>query len=190
MSYTIHLLQQSESRYGAPSQIRLNYAAPREHFEFIRSTQKDGRAHDITLYLFHDRRLAVTRKPMYPPGAFRPPSGGIKPGESLEEGVAREGWEELGIRLAPVRYLLRVRLDFVCGGDRIPWTTHVFIVRSLEPNPPILNPQDTREIAQAVWAQEGEFFGPMRRGLIEMGSTGLLYRAHLHDFIRRKFGWG
>lgn len=178
------------STYGIPRQLRLNYPTPKAHYDFIRSTQKHGRAHDVTLYLYHKNRLAVTRKPMYPVGAYRPPSGGLHPGETLAKGAAREGWEELGIHIILDRYLVKVRVDFVCGADRIRWTTHVFQAK-LEPGTsPDLNPQDHREIAEAIWAAETDFFGPMRRGLLAMGSTGLLYRVHLHDYIQRHFGWG
>lgn len=194
MYFTPSMTSQAEARYGQPVLLRLNYPTPQAHFDFIRSTQKQGRAHDVTMYLYHEGRLAVTRKPMYPAGAFRPPSGGLHPGESLEEGLAREGYEELGIAVVPEKYLLRVRLDFVCGdprgrGDRIPWTTHVFRVRALQEGEPKLNPQDTREIAEARWADETEFFGSMRQGLLEMGSTGLLYRAHLGDMVWRLWAW-
>jgi 8-oxo-dGTP pyrophosphatase MutT (NUDIX family) len=194
MYFTPDMISQAEARYGQPQTLRLNYSTPQAHFDFIRSTQKHGRAHDVTMYLYHEGRLAVTRKPMYPPGAFRPPSGGLHPGDTLEEGMAREGAEELGIAVIPEKYLLRVRVDFVCGdprirGDRIPWTTHVFRVKAPAGETPILSPQDHREIAEARWATEAEFFGTMRQGLLEMSSTGLLYRAHLGDVVWRDFEW-
>jgi 8-oxo-dGTP pyrophosphatase MutT (NUDIX family) len=189
MYFTSEMVTQAEARYGHPALLRLNYPTPQEHFDFIRSTQSHGRAHDVTFYLYHGGKLAVTRKPMYPAGAFRPPSGGLHPGDTLEEGVAREGVEELGIAVVPEKYLLHVRLDFVCGEERIPWTTHVFRVKAPGEGDPILNPQDTREIAEARWATEAEVFGSMRRGMLEMGSTGLLYRAHLGDIVWRLWGW-
>jgi 8-oxo-dGTP pyrophosphatase MutT (NUDIX family) len=190
MFFDQHMVEEAVSRYGLPRHLRLNYPTPREHYDFIRSTQKHGRAHDVTLYLYHHNRLAVTRKPMYPKGAYRPPSGGLHPGETLEEGAAREGWEELGVHLLLDRYLLCVRVDFVYGRERIRWTTHVFQAKLESDEDPSLDPKDHEEIVEAVWADEADFFGPMRRGLLSVGSTGLLYRVHLHDYIRRKFSWG
>ncbi len=190
MFFDQKMVEEAAARYGNPQQLRLNYPTPQEHYDFIRSTQKHGRSHDVTLYLYYRDLLAVTRKPMYPPGAYRPPSGGLHPGETLEQGAAREGWEELGVRVYLDRYLLRVRVDFVCGSERIRWTTHVFQAKLEDAGEQRLDPKDRREIVEAVWADEADFFGPMRRGLLSVGSTGLLYRVHLHDFIRRRFGWG
>lgn len=190
MYFSTDMLQECEGKYGVPVQLRLNYQTPSKDFDFIRSTQKQGRSHDITLYVYHNNRMAVTRKPMYPKGAYRPPSGGLNPGEKLEAGAAREGWEEMGIHVLLDRYLLRVRVDFVCGRKRIKWTTHVFQARWEGSGHPRLVPQDQEEIIEAVWADEGDFFGPMRRGLLSVDSTGLLYRVHLHDALWRIYGWG
>jgi ADP-ribose pyrophosphatase YjhB (NUDIX family) len=179
-----------EIKYGQPQILRLNYPTPEDHFAFIRSTQKNGRSHDITLYVYHDNRLAVTRKPVYPLNSFRPPSGGMNPGENFEEGAGREGMEELGVEVILNRYLLRVLVDFVCSNKRINWITHVFQAYLKDPKRSNLAPTDQHEIVEAVWADQAEFFGPMRRGLLSVGSTGLLYRVHLHDYIWRRFGWG
>ena len=190
MYFSSNMVRKIEERYGTPHLLRLNYKTPRVHFDFIRSTQKNGRSHDITFYLYHHNRLAVTRKPVYPPGVYRPSSGGLNPGESLEEGTAREGWEEMGLRLRPKRYLLRVRVDFVYGDERIRWTTHVFQMFWEGSGQPKLNPHDKHEIAEAACVDEAEFFGSIRRGLLSVDSTGLLYRVHLHDAMWRLYGWG
>ncbi|MCX6639499.1 MAG: NUDIX hydrolase [bacterium] len=188
MYFNTLMIKECEAKYGKPILLHLSYPTPKGDFDFIGSTQKQGRAHDVTLYLYHENRLAVTRKPMYPKEAFRPPSGGLNPGESAEEGARREGWEELGVDLSLVRYLLRVQVDFAHNQDRICWTTHVFLTKC--PGTPILNPQDRHEIVEALWANEAELSGRMRQGLIEAGTTGLLYRAHLHDVVWRQYGWG
>ncbi len=190
MFVTNETVKYLEERYGSPKRLRLNYPTPREHFDFIRSTQKNDRAHDVTIYLYHNDCLAVTRKPMYPPGAFRPPSGGLNPGESFEEGTLREGVEELGIEVELDKYLLRVRVDFVCGIERIRWTSHVFQTKLKRPEEPVLDPKDKHEIVEAIWANESDFFSATRQGLLALGSTGLLYRVHLHDAMWRRYGWG
>ncbi|MFH1447146.1 MAG: NUDIX hydrolase [Chloroflexota bacterium] len=190
MYFTETMVWQAEKCFGVPKTIRLNYPTPQVNFDFIRSTQKNDRAHDITLYFYHDQRLAVTRKPMYPKGAYRPSSGGLNPGETLEQAAAREGWEEMGVTVTIRDYLLRARVDFIFRDDRIRWTTHVFRVVWEGTGEPTLKPQDTREICEAVWATEAEFLGPMQHALLSTDSTGLLYRTHLHDYIWRTFGWG
>ncbi|MBU0518911.1 NUDIX hydrolase, partial [bacterium] len=129
MYFNHSMIRAAEEKYGTPKTLRLNYPTPKKHYDFIRSTQKNGRAHDVTLYLYHDNKLAVTQKPVYPEGSYRPPSGGLNPGETLEEGALREGFEELGINITLDNYLLRVRVDFVYGAKRIAWTTHLFQVK-------------------------------------------------------------
>ncbi|RJP77704.1 MAG: NUDIX hydrolase [Candidatus Zixiibacteriota bacterium] len=190
MYFTQDMVQQAEERYGTPEIITLNYAIPRPEYEFLRATQKHRRSHDVTLYLYHEGQLAVMRKPVYPEGAFRPPSGGLKPGESVEEATAREATEELGVPLLLDRYLVRVRVNFICGAEAVFWTSHVFRAALREPGLPSLEPQDHEEIAEARWVTEEEFFGPVRQALLRMGSMGILYRAHLHDYVWRRFGWG
>lgn len=190
MYFTDDVIRRAEEQYGQPRILRLHYPTPRRHYDFIRSTQKNDRCHDITLYIWHEYRLAVTRKPVYPAGVYRPSSGGLNPGESLEEGAAREAWEEMGIRIRLERYLLRARVDFIYGLKRIRWTTHVFQARGEGTDFPNLAPKDLHEIVEAEWVNESEFFRRIRRGLLSVDSTGLLYRVHLHDVLWRMYGWG
>jgi len=149
-------------------------------FEMVRCSQKLGRAHDVTMFITLDNEIVVIKKPMYPPGAYRAPSGGITPGESFEEGSLREAYEETGLRVTMDRYLVRARVAFTCIGQAIDWTTHVF---SATPVGGTLQPIDTHEIAEARYATVEEIRGSIRTALIESGSTGLRYRAELCDLV-------
>lgn len=53
----------------------------------------------------HEGSLLLARQPRYPPRTYSALAGFIEPGESIEEGVAREVWEETGVRVRDVRYL-------------------------------------------------------------------------------------
>lgn len=53
----------------------------------------------------HDGRVLVGRQPRHPAGRYSALAGFIEPGESLEEAVARELFEEAGVRTTAVRYL-------------------------------------------------------------------------------------
>ena len=53
----------------------------------------------------HDGRLLLGRQPQYPPGRYSALAGFVEVGETLEAAVARELYEEAGIRVRSVRYI-------------------------------------------------------------------------------------
>jgi NAD+ diphosphatase len=53
----------------------------------------------------HDDRALLGRQPAFPPGRYSALAGFLEAGESIEEAVARELFEEAGIRVANVRYV-------------------------------------------------------------------------------------
>jgi len=53
----------------------------------------------------HDGQVLLGRQPRFPPRRFSALAGFVEPGESIEEAVARELFEEAGIRVADVRYV-------------------------------------------------------------------------------------
>lgn len=48
--------------------------------------------------------ILLARSPHFPPGFYSVPAGFVEPGESVEEAVAREIWEETGVDVDDVRY--------------------------------------------------------------------------------------
>jgi NAD+ diphosphatase len=53
----------------------------------------------------HDGKLLLGRQPQYPPGRYSALAGFVEVGETLEAAVARELYEEAGIRVRNVRYI-------------------------------------------------------------------------------------
>lgn len=53
----------------------------------------------------HDGKLLLGRQPHYPPGRYSALAGFLEVGENLEAAVARELFEEAGIRVRNIRYL-------------------------------------------------------------------------------------
>ena len=53
----------------------------------------------------HDGRILVGRQKVFPPRVYSALAGFLEPGESIEEAVARELFEEAGVRAGRVRYL-------------------------------------------------------------------------------------
>jgi 8-oxo-dGTP pyrophosphatase MutT (NUDIX family) len=134
----------------------------------------------VTLFIIDGPRIVVIKKPMYPPGAYRAPSGGIAPGEPFEEGALREAHEETGLLVALEEYIVRAHVKFRLGESVIDWTSHVLSARIVGGK---LEPIDTHEIVEARFATIDELGGDIRAALLESGSTGLRYRAELNDAV-------
>jgi 8-oxo-dGTP pyrophosphatase MutT (NUDIX family) len=180
MYISAEAINEIESKYGAPVEINLSYEMSLREFEMVRRSQKHGRAHDVTLFIIEEESVVVIKKPMYPPGAYRAPSGGISPGENFEAGAVREAYEETGLAVELVKYLLRARVKFTHESDVIDWTTHVFTAKRVGG---ALQPVDTHEIVEARLARVDELDGPIKQALLASGSTGLRYRAELGDAV-------
>jgi 8-oxo-dGTP pyrophosphatase MutT (NUDIX family) len=168
-----------EARLGVPRVLRLRHPISPEEMRNLKASQKHGRAHDVTLFIRGpDGRFAVIRKPFYPPGAYRAPSGGLRPGEPFLAGAAREAEEETGLLVRPDRYLLRVEVVFAADGQEVPWTSHVLAATAVGGE---LAPRDTREVEAAAWASADQLRGPIRSALWDSGRSLLRYRVLLTD---------
>ena len=100
------VLEPVRTRYGEPVTLEFEgEISRRERDIVVQSTQRD-RFHDVTFFVFRGDRLALIQKPHYTEGLWRPPGGGLRPGEPFEAGVEREAFEELGARIALTRYLV------------------------------------------------------------------------------------
>jgi 8-oxo-dGTP pyrophosphatase MutT (NUDIX family) len=183
MYVSAEIIREVEEKFGAAEEIQLAYEMTEREFDMVRRSQKNNRAHDVTMFIQRAGYIVVIKKPMYPPGAYRAPSGGINPAEPFEEGALREAYEETGLTVALDKYLLRVRVDFTCADRIIHWTSHVFTARILDG---LLQPVDTHEIVEARFATFDELRGSIRKAMLDSGSTGLRYRAELNDLVLNK----
>ena len=59
----------------------------------------------VIMTVEHDGRLLLGRQPRFPQGRYSALAGFVEPGEAIEEAVAREVWEEAGVRVGAVRYV-------------------------------------------------------------------------------------
>jgi NAD+ diphosphatase len=58
----------------------------------------------VIMLVHHGDRCLLGRQPRFPPGLYSTLAGFVEPGESVEEAVAREVFEETGIRITDLRY--------------------------------------------------------------------------------------
>ena len=90
---------------GAPTMLAkggwqrncIDQACRSEHFP---------RTDPVTIMLVeHDGNLLLGRQPRFPPKRFSALAGFVEPGETIEEAVAREVFEEAGVRVRDVTYV-------------------------------------------------------------------------------------
>jgi NAD+ diphosphatase len=59
----------------------------------------------VIMSVVRDGHILLARAPRFPKGMFSALAGFVEPGETLEEAVAREVMEEVGVRVGQIRYL-------------------------------------------------------------------------------------
>ena len=164
--------------YGDPRELRIELEIGRAERDLVVGSGRSGRRHDVTFFVLNGDRLALIQKPHYEPGLWRPPGGGLRPGEDFVAGVIREALEELGVTIALERYLVDVDAVFTHRGERIAWRTHVFSARTEAEK---LTPLDRHEISAARWGSVEELAGPIRERLLATGRALWSYRVRLHE---------
>lgn len=180
MFVTSEIIREAERLFGVPIEKNITAPLKEDELDFIKKTQKRGREHDITLLIFNEKgEIAVMNKHGYPQGLYRPPSGGLNPGEAFAEGAKREAFEETGLEIEIQRYLLRVTVDFASPTRHLPWYTHVVTAKALTTT---ITPHDTKEIREARWAPMS-IFAEFRERVKEYDRGGIQYRRMLHDEI-------
>jgi 8-oxo-dGTP diphosphatase len=171
------VLEPLRARYGEPSVLR--WEGEITDREWGVATYNPTRTHDVTLFILDPaQRIALIRKPHFAEGVWRPPGGGIKPGEDFVAGAEREALEETGLRVELERYLVAAEAVFRNAGRELEWSTHVFLARTEDEE---LAPDDPAEIAAARWGTLGELRGPLRQRLLGTGLAFWRYRVALHD---------
>jgi len=171
------MLAPLREHYGAP--YELSWQGEISDVEWAIATYNPRRTHDVTLFILDPaRHLALIRKPQFTAGIWRPPGGGIHPGEEFVSGAVREALEETGLHVELRRYLVASRALFRNSGRELAWCTHVFHAETADE---VLAPADTGEIEGARWGTPDELAGPLRERLLATGRAFWRYRVALHD---------
>ncbi len=164
-------------RFGEP--VVMPWEGEISDLEWAIATHNPTRTHDVTLFILdRSQRLALIRKPQFGAGVWRPPGGGVKPGEDFGAGAVREALEETGLRVELRRYLVASQVVFRNRGRELPWSTHVLLAKTDDGE---LAPHDPDEIAAARWGTLDELAGPLRESLLATGRAFWRYRVALHD---------
>ena len=165
------------SKYGQPK--RTHFSADFLEFEcnLVKQSTSKGRYHDITCFIrCGDKFVGIQKHAYADTGIYRAPSGGANMGESIEEAAIREMYEETGLKIRLLRYVLDSRLDVVCEEGTIPWRSLVFLAEIIDGE---MNAVDTFEIYEVKIVTREEMLGPICQLMENSGWGGFLYRAHL-----------
>jgi len=169
-------------RFGKP--ITRSYSANFLDFEcqLVKQTRAKGRLHDVTCFIRQEaNEYVVIQKHQYAnSGIYRAPSGGAKVGESLEVAAHREMYEETGLEIRLLRFVLDMHLDVVCPTEIIPWRSLVFLV---EPISGTMKPIDTYEIFDVKVMNREDLLGDIDKLMVASGWGGFAYRS----FLTREF---
>ena len=178
MYITQQVLDDVERKYGQPQAYHTACVLNKSEFDLLKWSMRKGRAHDVTPFIFHNSNVAVIRKPSYPKGVYRPPSGGIEPGEDFECGIKREIYEETGLHTKIEKYILKTYVNFHFKDEVVNWITHVFTAQATTSD---INPIDQKEISDARWATIEELETTLLSRLRCAPSAGLQYRAEIQS---------
>lgn len=77
-------------------------------------------------------RLVLIRKPRYPAGIFRLPTGGVDPDEMVLAAAGREAYEETGLEVRPARVLGVVDWTFAHNGQEQAFASYLCLFPTTE----------------------------------------------------------
>ncbi len=181
MYVTDEMIRRMVALYGVPDEVSFAFDVTERELKRIRSSQKHGRNHDVTMYIRKDDQLLVIAKHSYPPGLYRAPSGGLQPGENFHDGINREVAEEVGCEIKLDRFVLRTSATFAHQNDSITWRSFVFAADFVRGDFQFTDRREIREVRLVAWDEFDTFGRIMRR--TDIG--GLHYRAALHEVVRK-----
>ncbi len=175
-------IQQLSEQFGQPKDISFEFEVSEDEYNRIKSSQKKGREHDVTLYIVKDKKIIVIAKHFYPKGLFRAPSGGINPGEDFVEGAKREALEETGCEIKFEKFLLKTHVQFKQeNSDKvIDWYSYIFQAKYISGDFKFTDTKEIREVALVELEQFEKYSETMRASSV----GGLHYRAALHDEVK------
>ncbi|MGA8048346.1 MAG: NAD(+) diphosphatase [Dermatophilaceae bacterium] len=167
-----HLSHQRCSRCGAPTEPVLA--------GWIRRCPEDGSDHyprtDIAVIMAVTDgadRLLLARAPAWPPGRMSVLAGFVEPGETLEQAVAREVREEVGIEVRDVQYVADQPWPFP-SSLMIGFTAHAVQTDLV---------LDRVEIAEARWVSREDVRSLIARGEYRPSPGFSISRALVEDWF-------
>ncbi len=161
------------SRCGAPTRIDLAGAARRCDVD---ESQHHPRTDPAVIVLVKDRddRILLGHQPVWPDGRFSTFAGFLEPGETFEQCVAREVYEEAGVRLTEVKYL---------GSQPWPFPASVMIAFEAITDAPEDARPDGEEITEVKWFSRSELKAAAEDGSLLLPPTVSVARRMIEGWL-------
>jgi 8-oxo-dGTP pyrophosphatase MutT (NUDIX family) len=173
------------ARYGPTEQRRCHFELSETGYAYWwQTTALIRRAEVVVAVQRFDGRFLLHTKAHYPPDTYRLPTGGIRWGESVLDALAREQWEELGLRLPPVAMPGLIHYTLHHAGRTVPFASYVFVIRTAGGPAPAT--QDPREpISDFCWIEPEQVRAVADRlcGVIRAWGDWGPFRAIAHNLL-------
>ena len=180
MSFLKPQIPRMESLFGTPHTREYTQKMTISDMSVVTGSMKNGRSHDITLYIRKDDGYIFIAKHFYPKDLYRAPSGGVNPTEDFVDGAKREAMEETGTVIELEKYIMRINVNFESPDINVVWTSHVFTARHLTGE---ISPQDTDEIREAILIKPDDIHEYIQK-MKNSSLGGLNYRAYLTSEVQ------
>jgi NAD+ diphosphatase len=134
----------------------------------------------VIMLVTHGDKCLLGRQKQFPAGMYSCLAGFVEPGESLEEAVAREVFEEAGVRISSARYVASQPWPF-------PSSLMIGFTATAEPGEPVADPHeidDVRWFTRAEVARFGEADRPGEGGLF-LPRRDAIARRLIEDWLER-----
>jgi 8-oxo-dGTP pyrophosphatase MutT (NUDIX family) len=128
-------------------------------------------------------KLLVHSKSFYPPGVYRLLTGGIRPGETAEDALAREAWEETGFRVQAERSMGVIPCAFRCGGETVVYPSHVLLTSDATGVPTPVAPDEDITALREMDPAELPALAQRLRSLPAPWDDWGRWRAVAHEFV-------
>ncbi len=122
-----HEIEHLARIYGPPEMIEC--LLPTGMFDPM-AKRRDGEI--VAAIIRPNGKLILITKAFYPEGTYRLPSGGIEAGESIEDALHREVYEETSLEVEVIEYVAIVKYT----AETFPhqFTSHVFLLKEIGGN--------------------------------------------------------
>ena len=116
----------------------------------------------IVLVKDHDDRILLGHQPIWPDGRFSTFAGFLEPGETFEQCVEREVFEEAGVKVSQMKYL---------GSQPWPFPASIMIAFSAVVDDPSTARADGTEITEVRWFTRDELKSSVADGSLLLPPT-------------------